>query len=443
MGQLALLGGKPQREKAFPGYQVIGNEERAAAAAVVESGILSRYIGAEHPDFMGGTQVRRFEEAWANAFQINHAITVNSATSGLYAAVGAAGVGPGDEVIVSPFTMVASVTAAIVFNAVPVFADIEPDTYCLSAESIRERITPRTKAIIIVHIFGQAADMDAIMAIANEHNLVVIEDAAQAPFATYKGRFVGTIGHMGVFSLNYHKHIHTGEGGIIVTNDSHLAEKVSLIRNHAEAVVGNRGVTDIINMIGFNFRMGEMEAAIGICQLKKGPLLINRRRDNVAYLESKLHGINGLSLPVVREGCEHVYYVHPVEFDESAIGVSRDIFVEALGAELPVTELRESEGPLVNSGYVQPIYLEPMFQQRQAYGDKGCPFACPHYGGEVNYNKGICANAEQVQYETLVIHELISPPMTDSDLDDVADAFHKVFDNLDFLRDYEAMSVRD
>lgn len=442
MSELALLGGKPVREKLFPAYKVVGAEERDAVAKVVESGILSRYIGAQHPDFMGGEQVRAFEAAWAECFDAQHAIAVNSATSGLYAAVGASGVGPGDEVIVSPYTMMASVTAAVVFNAVPVFADIDPETYCLSAETIRPRITPRTKAIVVVHIFGQSADMDPIMELAAEHDLVVIEDAAQAPFATYQGRPVGTLGHMGVFSLNYHKHIHTGEGGVVTTNDSGLAEKVSLIRNHAEAVVGRRGVADIINMIGFNFRMGEMEAAIGLCQLRKGPKLVAARRDNVAYLERQLQGIDGLTTAKLGNGVRHVYYVHALGFDAATFGVSRATFVDALKAELPATELREGEGPLIGAGYVRPIYLEPMFQQRVAYGDKGCPFACPHYQGSVSYDKGICPETEKAHFETLMTHELMRPPMREADLDDVAAAFHKVAENLPALRDHEARQAK-
>jgi len=436
LSALALLGGTPVREKLFPAHKFISTEEKEAVAAVVETGILSRYIGAQHPDFMGGPQVKAFEDAWAEAYAADHAIAMNSATSGLFAAAGAAGIGPGDEVIVSPYTMMASVTAAIVFNAVPVFADIDPETFCISADTIRPKITPRTKAIIVVHIFGQTADMDPIMALAAEHGLTVIEDAAQCPFATYHGRPAGTLGHMGVFSLNYHKHIHTGEGGVVTTNDAGLAEKLRLIRNHAEAVVGRRGVTDIINMIGFNFRMGEIEAAIGLCQVSKGPELIARRQHNVAHLERQLDGVPGLAMPAVGAGNEHVYYVHAMSYDAAVMDLPRGVFVDALKAELPATELREGEGPLMGAGYVRPIYLEPMFQQRTAYGNLGCPFACPHYEGEVDYGKGLCPTTERAHFETLITHELMRPPMSDADLDDVAAAVHKVVENLAALRDH-------
>ena len=438
MSDLALLGGAPVREKLFPAHKFIAEEEKAAVCAVVETGILSRYIGAQHPDFMGGPQVKAFEEAWAEGYRAEHAVAMNSATSGLFAAAGAAAIGPGDEVIVSPYTMMASVTAAIVFNAVPVFADIDPDTFCISAETIRAKITPRTKAIIVVHIFGQTADMDPIMALAEEHGLIVIEDAAQCPFATYKGRRAGTLGHMGVFSLNYHKHVHTGEGGVVTTNDAGLAEKLCLIRNHAEAVVGKRGVRDLVNMVGFNFRMGEIEAAIGLCQLAKGPDLIRRRQANVAHLENRLAGIPGLTMPVVGDGNAHVYYVHAMTYDPLVMDLPRAIFLDALKAELPATELREGEGPLMGAGYVRPIYLEPMFQEQTAYGALGCPFACPHYKGEVNYGRGLCPETERAHFKTLITHEMIRPPMTTTDLDDVANAVQKVVENLPALRDYSA-----
>jgi dTDP-4-amino-4,6-dideoxygalactose transaminase len=435
--KLALLGGPSIRTEPFPPYDVIGEEEKQAVLRVLDSGVLSRFLGAWHEDFYGGPEVLAFEREWAALSQVEHAVSVNSNTSGLYAAIGAAGVAPGDEVIVSPYTMAASATAALIFQGVPVFADIDPDTYCLSAETIRPKITPRTKAIIVVHIFGQSADMDPIMALAREHDLVVIEDCAQVPFATYKGRPVGSLGHMGVFSLNYHKHIHTGEGGVVTTNDARHAERLQLIRNHAEAVVGKKGVTDLVNMIGFNFRLGEIEAAIGREQLKKGPPLIRQRQENIRYLECQLDGLVGLRMPVVGEGSEHVYYKHTLDYDAAVTGVPRDKVVEALRAELPVTKRREGEGPLIGVGYVKPIYLEPMYQARIAYGPHGYPFTSPLYKGAVDYSKGICPNVERAHFERVIIHEMMRPGMSEQDLDDVAAAFKKVWRALPQLRTSE------
>src|ERR1019366_7464355 len=154
------------------------------------------------------------------------------------------------------------------WNAIPVFADIDPQTFCLDPKSVEANITPYTKAILAVDIFGHSADMDALMAIAAKHGLKVISDTAQAPGAMYKGKYAGTLAHVGGYSLNYHKHVHTGEGGILVTDDSDIFERLQLIRNHAEAVVGDKGVSNLANMVGHNFRLGEIESAIGIAQLK-------------------------------------------------------------------------------------------------------------------------------------------------------------------------------
>lgn len=431
---LALLGGKPVRTKPFPAYKVMGAEEKAAACRVIDSGILSRFLGAWHADFYGGPEVQAFEREWADISGVKYGISVNSCTSGLYAAVGAAGIGPGDEVIVSPYTMAASATAPLIFQGIPVFADIDPQTYCISAETIRTKITPRTRAIIVVHIFGQPADMDPIMELAHKHGLTVIEDCAQTPFATYKGRSVGSLGHMGVFSLNYHKHIHTGEGGIVTTNDDSLAERVQLIRNHAEAVVEKKGVINLVNMIGFNFRLGEIEAAIGREQLKKGADLIAKRKKNVAYLESLISDLPGLKMPHVGAAGDHVYYVHTLDYDAEVTGVSRETMVQALKAELPVTELREGDGPLMGMGYAKPLYLIPMFQNQIAYGKLGYPFTSPLYEGTVDYRKGLCPNVERAHFERVITHEMMRPGMTEADLNDVASAFHKVWRALPELR---------
>ena len=245
MPKLAIAGGDPIRTKPFPAYITVGDEEKKAVCEVIDSGCLSKYLGAWHPQFYGGQQVQALESEWAKYFDVKHAIAVNSCTSGLYCAVGATGVEPGEEIIVSPYTMSASATAPLVFNALPVFADIEEDYFCLDPADLEAKITPRTRAIIVVDLFGLPYDAEAINKIAEKHGLYVIEDSAQAPGATLKGKFAGTLAHMGVYSLNYHKHIHCGEGGIIVTNDDDLAEKCRLIRNHAEAVVEAKGSSDL------------------------------------------------------------------------------------------------------------------------------------------------------------------------------------------------------
>ena len=224
--RLAIFGGTPVIKVPFRKYNHIGEAEARAVENVLRSGILSDFIGSAGENFYGGKIVREFESHWKKRFKVKNAISMNSATSCLAAAIGAIGVGPGDEVIVSPFTMSASATAILVFNAIPIFADIEPDTFNLDPSSIENRITPQTKALMIPNIFGHPADYDPILEIARKHKLKIIEDNAQSPTATYKGKLAGTIGDIGVFSLNRHKHIHTGEGGMCVTNNDVLAERL-------------------------------------------------------------------------------------------------------------------------------------------------------------------------------------------------------------------------
>lgn len=435
MEKLAINGGRPVRKTPFPAYRVIGNEEKKAVSKVVESGVLSRYLGCWDELFYGGPQVRALEKEWAEYFNVKHAIVVNSCTSGLYCAVGACGIGPGDEVIVSPYTMAASATSILIFNGIPVFADIEEDYFCLDPESVKERITERTKAIMVVDIFGQPYDVDRINKIAKENNLFVIEDCAQAPYAEYKGKWAGTLGDIGVYSLNYHKHIHTGEGGIVVTDNDKLADKIRLIRNHAEAVVGDKGVTDLVNMIGFNFRMTEIEAAIGRCQLRKLKALAEKRIENANYIANKLSQLQGIKPAPVRGGCTNVYYVQCFKFNEDVVGVSRDKFIEAVKAELVHTELREIEGVRIAAGYVRPLYLEPIYQNLIGYGKNGCPFKCPMYKGKTRYEKGLCPETERINDKVLFSHELMHPMMKKQDLDDLVMAFEKVYALREMLKD--------
>jgi len=428
MEKLALFGGKPVRKKLFPFYQVMGQEEKKAVNMVLDSGVLSHFLGCWDKLFYGGPRVLALEKEWAKYFKVKHTIAVNSCTSGLQCAVGACGIGPGDEVIVSPFTMSASASSILIFNGVPVFADVEPDYFCLDPQSVKARITPRTKAIMTVDIMGLPYDADAINALARQKGLFVIEDCAQAPAAKYKGRWAGTLGDIGVFSLNYHKHIHTGEGGIVVTDNDELAEKVRLIRNHAEAVVGDKGVQNIVNMIGFNFRMTEIEAAIGCCQLKKLKNLVRQRQANVNYLNRKLSMLPGIKPGSVRKGCEHVYYVAPFLFDEKMVGVSRNRFMQAVIAELKPQALHEEEGVDVSMGYVQPLYLQPLYQKMIGYGDKGCPFRCPFYDGKISYEKGICPITEHLHEKELICLGQVYSTLSKKDLDDVVGAFEKVYE---------------
>ncbi len=415
--RLALLGGPKTIQTPFKRYNSIGAEEVAAAKQVVESGVLSQFLGCWDPDFYGGPKVQEFERSCEAYFGVKHAVTVNSATSGLITAVGAIGIEPGDEVIVSPWTMCASATAILHWNAIPVFADIEPETFNLDPKSVEANITPYTKAIMAVDIFGHSADMDALMAIAAKRGLKVISDTAQAPGAYYKGKYAGTPAHVGVYSLNYHKHIHTGEGGIIVTDDDGIAERMQLIRNHAEAVVEDKGVTNLSNMIGYNFRLGEIECAIGIEQLKKLKGFVATRQRAAERLTSGLQGLAGIRPPVVMPDCTHAYYIYPMVLDVDQLGVSRDRIYEALAAE-------GVQG--LEPGYAN-LHLLPMYQQKMAYGTKGFPWTSDICHRDVDYSKGICPVAEELQETSFLGFEICMHELSDEDIDLIVDAFRKVW----------------
>lgn len=418
--RLALLGGTPVRTRPFAVYNTIGAEERRAADEVLSSGVLSGFLGTWSDGFLGGPRVRDLEEAWADRFGVRHAISVNSATSGLYASVAAAGIGPGDEVIVSPYTMSASAVGVLLYGATPVFADIDPRTYCISPETIQQALSPRTRAIIAVDLFGHPADFDGIIEIARSKGLVVIEDAAQAPAAMYKRRWAGCLGDLGVFSLNFHKTIHCGEGGMVVTNDDRLAERVRLIRNHAEAVVKDAGVTDLKNLIGFNYRLSELHAAIAREQLRKLDRLVAGRVEGAEFLRERWAAIPGLAPAWVQPGCTHTYYVLAVQYDASVLGVPRRRFAEAVAAEgVPLTE-----------GYVEPLYLQPIYQQRAFH----CGPNCEQYKGQVSYSRGICPVAEEMYAERLFYTTLFQPGLTKDDLQDVATAVEKVASEVAKLR---------
>jgi perosamine synthetase len=412
MDKLALLGGKPVLDQPLPRYQSVGKEEIEAVTRVIESGCLSAFYGSWGNEFFGGPQIKAFEKEWCDQFKVKHAVSVNSATSGLFAAMGAIGIGPGDEVIVSPYTMSATAMAPLVYGGIPVFVDIEPDTFCLDPLAVRKAITPRTRAILVTNLFGHPAALTELMSIAREHGIVLVEDNAQGPLAMEQGRFAGTIGHIGIFSLNYHKHIHTGEGGMCVTNDDELALRMQLIRNHGENCTEASGVGSIANLVGFNYRMTELSAAVGIEQLRKSDLHVGRRVRIGQRLADGLQGLEGLVPPKTRAGCRHVYYVWAARLEEDKAGISRSLFSAALSAE----------GFPHFTAYVRPLYLLPLFQKRIALGASGFPFTL----SDVKYEKGMCPVVERIWEKELIGFETCMHAADDRHVDLLTEAVRKV-----------------
>ena len=428
--KLAIHGGPPIRTEPWLGNFTTGEEEKRAVREVLESANLSLFEGSHAPEppfsFWGGPRVQQLERQWCDYYQATYAVSVNSATSGLYAAIGALGLGYGDEVITSPYTMTACATCCLVYGAIPVFADVDLETGSLDPASIRAHITPRTRAILIVHQFGIPADMDAIMALAREHNLKVIEDCAQAHGAKYKGKPVGVIGDIGVFSLNVNKTIQTGEGGICITNDPDLRYRLALIRNHGEAVVGPAGYEDITNIVGFNYRLSEVAAAMASEQLKKLDQLNQTRVGYVQHLNQALSKYDFLVPPPSCchgpgcSSCYSTYYVYPLRYLPEVLQVKREDFVEAVNAE----------GILFSQGYTSPLYLQPMYQRKLAF-KHGYPFSAPENSAiETNYYAGACPNAEKLYTEQMIINEHVRPPHAEEDMDDIIRAVAKVVSHL-------------
>lgn len=406
----------------FKKFNSIGAEELEIVSEVLKSGTLSKFIGKWGEGFNGGPYVQKFEEDCKNYFGVANAVTFNSWTSGLIAAVGAIGVEPGDEIIVTPWTMSASAMAILHWNAIPVFADIDINTYCIDPSEVEKNITSRTKAIMSVDIFGQSASTEILMEIAEKHNLILISDSAQAPGALRNGKFAGTLSHIGGFSFNYHKHIHTGEGGLLVTNNDVLAQRAKLIRNHAEAVVKEASVANLNNMIGFNFRMTEIDAAIGIVQLKKLKEIVKKRQNDIWLLEKRLSKLRGLILPFVDPSNTHVYYTYPLRLDREIIKSSKFKIAEYL---------RDAGVPNISTQYAN-IHLLPIFQEKIAYGNGGFPWNLPKARQDVSYKKGICPVAEELNDFSFLHFYINDFDLSEEDLDYIATKFEDVWEKLEF-----------
>lgn len=293
---------------------VIGDEEKQAVLEVLDSGILAQ-----------GPRVAAFEEEFAALCGVKHAIATSSGTTALHLALLAHEIGPGDEVITSPFTFIASANAALFVGAKPVFVDIDPCTFNLDAAKIESVVTPLTKAIMPVHLYGLCCEMDAILAIAEKYHLAVIEDACQAHAAEYHGKRAGSFG-TGTFSLYPTKNITSAEGGMITTSDANIAEKCRVLRNHG---MRRRYFHD---ELGFNFRMTDIHAAIGKAQLSKLKGLNHIRSENAAYYDQHL---NGVLTPLVPEGLIHAYHQYTIRVSNGKRDALREFLTEReIGSEI-------------------------------------------------------------------------------------------------------------
>jgi len=416
MEKLAIYGGKPVRRGVLhfvPVEANIAREEIEAALKVLKSKKLSQ---------LAGETVDDFEDAFAKYCGVEYAIAVNSGTSALHVALAAAEIGPGDEVILPPYTFMATANAILHQNAVPIFADIDPKTYTLDPEALERTISEKTKAVIPVHILGQPADMDRIVDVAKAHGLVVIEDCAQANGAEYKGRKVGSFGDLGCFSFYLNKNMTSGgEGGMIVTSNEELAKGARSIRNHCRPDVSpypDVPAHNVYEAIGYNYRMLAVQAAMGLVQLRKLDRFNRVRIKNAAFLTSRIKEIEGIEPPYVRSDVKHVYWAYGARVDEKKLRASRDEFAKALLAEGVHAE-----------GYTPiPVHLQKVIREKVGYGRTRCPFECPWYGKPIEYKEGSCPNAEKLGGEDLLLP--VYPTLTEKDLEDVVRALDKVANSM-------------
>ncbi|MEM1589845.1 MAG: DegT/DnrJ/EryC1/StrS family aminotransferase [Candidatus Bathyarchaeia archaeon] len=322
----------------------IGEEEIEAVVKVLKSGVLTHGLGA-------GPMVKKFEEAFAKFVEAKHAVAVNSGTAALHMAVVAAGIKRGDEAILPSFTFVATAETVVMAGAKPVFVDINPETYTIPSEEVEKAVTKKTKAIIAVDLYGAPADMKPLREIADKHGLTLIEDAAQAHGAIYEGKPVGAHADVACWSFYASKNMTTGEGGMITTNDDELAEKLRLIRCHGERQ------KYMSTLIGHNYRMPEIEAAIGLVQLKKLHGFLARRRENAERLTAKLCKAEKLQLPKEQPHCRNSWYLYTVRIKDAS-REKRDTLVEKL----------KSRGVGAEVYYPWPIHTMPPYRKFKRLG---------------------------------------------------------------------------
>jgi len=324
----------------------ISKEEIQAVTDVLKSGMLAQ-----------GGVVEKFEQEFASYIGVDYAIATNSGTSALHAALASLGIGKGDEVITTDFSFMASASCILMQNAKPVFCDIDYETYNISANLIEDKITDKTKVILPVHLYGQPCEMDNINKIAKEHDLFVVEDACQGHGAEYKGKKVGSIGDVGVFSFYPTKNMTTGEGGIITTDDKDVANKARLFRNHGQ----DRRYLHA--SLGYNYRMTNIAAAIGLIQLKKLDYNNSKRGKNAKYLTNKFQEIVGIKSPYVSPYVKHVFHQYTIRVEDD-FPLSRDEFADYL----------KNKGVGFGIHYPIPIHRQPLFE-KLGYTDENvdCP----------------------------------------------------------------------
>ncbi len=405
MEKPAILGGKPTRETILPLFDVdIGEEEANNVLEVLKS----RDLVQTH-----GTWANQFGKLAKEYLGSKNIVMANNGTSTIHLALIALGVGPGDEVICSPLGWISSGTPSLYQNAIPIYADVNPDYGYIDVEDVKKKITPRTKAICVVHPWGLPADLDPLLELGEEKGIPIVEDAAEALGATYKGKKVGLFGAFGSFSTVWNKIITTGEGGFLVTDDDELAR----VAGHYASFAKVPGKGDYFDGLGYNYRMTEMMGALGVAQVKRTEEIIKKRRANAEYLRKQLRAleIQGLNLPTEPSWGRGVWWKFTVLLDLNSFSASRDDILKSIQAE--------------GIGAAAPVYpdnLQPLYAEKQVYGKTKCPWDCHYYSGPSNIDyTQMCPEAATYSDRALWLTGC-GTRLTQPDLDSIVDAVGKV-----------------
>ena len=421
--RLALEGGRPSVPEHLMAhdwerYRKASDEEIEAVAAVLRSGHLS-IAGS-----VGMPQADALEAQFAEWVGADHCIAVNSGTAALHCAVAGVGVEAGDQVIVPAYTFIASAMVVLHHNAIPVFVDTDPQTHLIDPDKIEEKITERTRAIMVVHLLGLPADMDRINRIASRHDLKVIEDSAQAYGALYHGKRTGNLGDAAGFAMTTTKQLMTGEGGLLTTNSRDVYDRASMTRLFGEpGSMKDKNRAYMSERIGWNYKMPEVVSALARVRLRQLDGYVGGTQKNAEYLTQRLQSIQGLTCPQVPKDRTHTYYIYTVQVDPVKLNVE----VEAGELKDAVMNALAAENVDVMSWQSVPVPAQPMFQNKHAYGN-GSPWNCP--GGDVSYDLNQYPNAFASLESSFGVRRIV-PPNGFELMDRYADAFAKVFGQIE------------
>lgn len=406
--RLAIDGGTPVRTAPFTPRKPFGQREIDLLTEAVES----QTLFAPQSEMM-----RRFEATVSELYEMKYTVTATSGTAALHLAVGAVGLDPGDEVITAPITDMGTIIPILFQNGVPIFADTAPGSLAMDPEDVRRKITPRTRAIILVHLTGNPVEVEPFLQIAREHNLVLIEDCCQAYVTELRGKYVGTYGHIGCFSMQQSKHVTAGDGGFCITNDPVLADKMRLFSDKGWL---RTKVSDarVYATLGLNYRMTALQAAVGLAQIEKVKAVVGRRNDLGDRLSELIRNVPGIRPADVTPGGKHSYWFYPL----ITVDWTASEFAKALSAE----------GVPAGAGYIgKPIFLcnEVLYGGR-TYGETSFPFGSPYTDRRYQdiYAPGVCPNCEDILEHLVVLS--IHEQTLDSEIADMAAAIRKVANGL-------------